>query len=255
MSKLLWGLLAVVLLAFLLGYSLTRPDGARLTPQVISLAEWQSETAILAEVPTGHLLIQVISETIVLDTPESQQVLFVLGEGRGRAISGAETYELTHGEMLIVFAGTPLRIEPVDEKPFRLLRFVTPPPGEGAANANAEPNLAGVLRPLLIDVRERFSLPLEPRTEGVEYASVFQSPMGSVGLVRVDGIWVNSRGEARANLLLYALRGRAAAVIGAFKALLEPGWLAVVPARVPYELMSLDEEPTELIVFATPPFD
>ena len=145
MSKLLWGLLVAALLAFLLGYSLTRPDGARLTPQVISLAEWQGETTTLVEVPTGHLLIQGISETTVLDAPESQQVLFMLGEGRGRAISGAETYKLTPGGMLIVFAGTPLRIEPVDEKPFRLLRFVTPPLGEGAANANAEPNLAGGL--------------------------------------------------------------------------------------------------------------
>jgi uncharacterized RmlC-like cupin family protein len=115
--------------------------------------------------------------------------------------------------------------------------------------------LAGGLRPLLVDVVERLSLPLEPRTEGVQYTSVFQSPTGSVGLARADGIWVNSRGEARANLLLYAFRGRAAVVIGKFKAILEPGQLAVVPAKVPYELMSLNEEPAKLIVFATPPFD
>ncbi|OGF53541.1 MAG: hypothetical protein A2Z21_07530 [Candidatus Fraserbacteria bacterium RBG_16_55_9] len=209
----------------------------------------------LAEVGTGSLsILRIGTATAIHYHQTSNEVLFVLG-GQGKAISHDEEFVLAPGKMLIVFAGTPIRLELSGDTPLELLVFTTPPPTvEGVVPAEPPDRPPGVLKPMVVDVAQRMAQGLTQSPKGLEFTVVAEmKPTGSVELFRVSDK-VELHHSLKENHLMYILKGRAQATIGSLNTEVGPGQIVIVPKGVKYQLERMGGEPLEFILFSTPPF-
>ena len=255
-----YGAALVALLVLLFGGIFQAPNsGPVLGPRVTSarqiLAQLPTDEAVavmsLAEVETGSFsILRLKTATAIHYHQTSNEILYVLG-GQGRAISKDTEFELAPGKILIVFAGTPVRLELRGDQPLDLLVFTTPPSTGVPSDRSATP---GGLKPMVVDVEQRLVQGLEQNPRGLEFTVVAEmEPTGSVELVRVSER-VELHHYPRENHLLYILNGRAKATIGPLNAEIGPAQIVIVPAGVRHKLERIGNEPVEFILFSTPPF-
>jgi len=266
----LYGLALVALLALLLLTGTVRAPSTepQLKPQVISVdqvlaplraGETATATATLVEIPTASLFILRIESTTPTHSHKaSNEILYVL-RGQGVAISPVdEEFELRAGKMLIVFAGTPIRLERRGDQPLDLLVFSTPPStsDEVVLLENSEQStFVTALNPMLIDIAQRMAQKLDREERDMEFTVVAEmQPTGSVEFARVTGK-VGLHHHRKENHMIYIVKGYAKTAMGSLQAEIGPDQIVIVPAGVKHEFEQLGDEPLEFILFSTPPFD
>ncbi len=249
-----WFLLAVlvaVLGLWGLGILSQREPTSRSRLRVLSPEELlaAASKAVLWEQPLGKIaLLRVPSGGAWRSHPTSHHIVLVL-QGRGETPLPQESVTVGPEELLIVFQGTTAEIRAQGE--LMLLVFSTPPP-QAAPEPGGEPRVPGGLLPMRIVLEERFSQPLSELQEGLEGTSVFESPTGSVRLLRLRGPWGPDGTE---DLVLYVARGRLRVSVEGVRYAVLPGQLLVLPAGVPAELKpagEADDEEVLLVSFALP---
>ena len=247
-----WGWVLAVLAAVLLSLwalRLMREDPTA-PLQVISPEELlgaATPEAVLWEQPSGRVALwKIPSGGTWRSQPTSHHVVLVL-QGRGEAPLPQGPVTVGPEELLIVFQGTTVEIRAQGE--LMLLVFSTPPP-QAVPEPGGEPRIPGGLLPMRIVLEERSSQPLSKLQEGLEGTSVFESPTGSVRLLRLRGAWAPVGTEDR---VLYVARGRLRVSAEGVLYTTLPGQLLVLPAGVPAELEpagEADDEEVLLVSFA-----
>lgn len=235
--------------------------GRKLEPTVIAVDEALSQfpqgegiaEMTLARTPTGSLGVMRIETAIPSHYHRRiYKILYVIS-GSGKALYGEEEFELRQGRLLIVFAGTVIRLERLSDEPLEMLVFSTPPTkGDIVYLEDERSSRAEGLKPMLIDVGVRMARGLEQHLDGFEFTLVFESPTGSVGLFRLSRS--AELHHPKANHLLYITKGRAKGTIGTLDAEIKAGQVVVIPAGVRSELKLLGGEHLEFIMFSTPLF-
>ena len=232
-----WGWVLAVLAAALVGLWAFRILWEEPTPplQVVSPEELLAAApeTVLWESPSGHVALQKIpSGETWRSNPTSNHVLLVL-QGRGETPLPRAPGTIGPEELLLVFQGTRAEIRAREE--LSLLVFSTPPP---RAVPEREPRVPGGLLPMRVDLVERFSQPLSELREGLEGSPVFESPTGSVWLLRLRGTWVPDAAQDRA---LYVVGGRLRVGSGMSTRFANPGQLILLPAAVSAQLEPVGE--------------
>jgi len=250
-----WAFALALIVLFIVILSVFGPGAGPKEPAVIPVDEAlarlpQGEQAemTLVRTPTGSLGISRLETATLSYHPKSSEVIYVL-RGAGRVLFSDGEFGLREGLMLIVFAGTAVRLERSGPDPLAMLVFSTPP-SEGDSYSSEDKRMAGGLKPMLVDVAERLARGLPQGKEGFEFALVFEAPTGSVGLFRVSG----SLELHSANHWLYILKGRAKGAMGSIEKEIRAGQLVILPAGVKLKLKREGDDPLEFVLFSTPPF-
>lgn len=235
--------LLVAALLGLWGLGLLTRETPKLPLQVIVLEELlssNSPSSVLWEKSSGRIaLVRVSSGDVWRSNPTSHEIVLVL-RGRGQIALPQGSVALGPGELLIVFQGTVAEI--IAQEDLELLVFSTPLPKA----AQEDSQISGGLLPMRIVLSERFSQPLGRLKEGLEGAPVFESPTGSVWLLRLRGTWALKTEDplepAGGHLLLYPVQGSIRLYTGDQARVVLPGQLIVLPAGISAELERVGEE-------------
>ncbi|GEM_PF-3557041 len=215
---------------------------------------------VLWENPSGRLTLwRIPPGESWRSNPASHEAVLAL-RGQGHATFPQGDLRLDAEELLILFQGTQAEIRPSGDRTLLLLVFSTPPPSV----TRDEPPISGGLFPLRIALDVRFTQPLRSlkagtdveaeagEGESIEGSPVFESPTGSVWLLRLRG--TGSLRPAEGDVALYVMRGGLRLGTNRFgsEVTVEPGGLTLLSAARPIRLRAAASE-VWLVGFWSPP--
>jgi len=205
------------------------PEGLLAATSEAVLWESPSGRVALTKIPTGETW---------RSNPTSNQIALVL-RGRGETTFPQGSGTVGPEELLLAFQGTGVEIRAQEE--LALLVFSTPYPRA----ASEEPQVPGGLLPMRVVLTERFTQPLSELPGGPEGSPVFESPTGSVWLLRLREAWAPSGTE---DLVLYVVRGRLRVSAEGATQFADPGRVVVLPAGLSAELERAGDADEEVLL-------